>query len=159
MLLQMAIFHSFLWLSTVPLWGFSGSSVVKSLPAMLETWVNLLVGKIPWRREWQPIPIFLSGKSHGQRSLAGYSPWGHKRVGYDLSDWAHMRYPIIYIIVCLFPPMGRELQEGRGHGLSSFAGFPVPKTVPCIEWALSIYLLDIWVRGGREFASIPHALK
>ena len=32
------------------------------------------VGKIPWRRKWQPTPIFLPGESHGQRSLAGYSP-------------------------------------------------------------------------------------
>ena len=36
------------------------------------------VGKISWRREWQPSPLFLPGKSHGQRSLVGYSPWGHK---------------------------------------------------------------------------------
>ena len=36
---------------------------------------NPLVGKIPWRREWQPTPVFLPGESHGQRSLAGYSPW------------------------------------------------------------------------------------
>ena len=36
------------------------------------------VGKIPWRRKWQPTPVFLPGKSHGQRSLAGYSPWGCK---------------------------------------------------------------------------------
>ena len=46
-------------------------------------------GKIPWRRKWQPIPVFLPGKFHGQngqRSLAGYSPWGLKRAGYDLSD-------------------------------------------------------------------------
>ena len=34
--------------------------------------------KIPWRRAWQPTPVFLPGESHGQRSLAGYSPWGHK---------------------------------------------------------------------------------
>ena len=34
------------------------------------------VGKIPRRREWQPTPVFLPGESHGQRSLAGYSPWG-----------------------------------------------------------------------------------
>ena len=32
------------------------------------------VGKIPWRRKWQPIPVFLAGKSHGQRSLVGYTP-------------------------------------------------------------------------------------
>ena len=36
------------------------------------------VGKIPWRREWQPTPAFWPGESHGQRSLAGYSPWGCK---------------------------------------------------------------------------------
>ena len=39
------------------------------------------VGKTPWRREWQPTPVFLSGKSHGQRSLVGYSPWGRKESG------------------------------------------------------------------------------
>ena len=36
------------------------------------------VGKIPWRRAWQPTPVFLPGEALGQRSLAGYSPWGHK---------------------------------------------------------------------------------
>ena len=36
------------------------------------------VWKIPWRKKWQPIPVFLPGKSHGQRSLAGYSPSDHK---------------------------------------------------------------------------------
>ena len=36
------------------------------------------VGKIRWRRHWQPTPVFMPGKSHGQRSLMGYSPWGRK---------------------------------------------------------------------------------
>ena len=36
------------------------------------------VGKIPWRRRWQPTSVFLPGESHGQRSLVGYSLWGHK---------------------------------------------------------------------------------
>ena len=36
------------------------------------------VGEIPWRRAWQLTPVFLPGESHGQRSLAGYSPQGHK---------------------------------------------------------------------------------
>ena len=36
------------------------------------------VGKIPWRREWLPPPIFLPGEFHGQRNLVGYSPWGAK---------------------------------------------------------------------------------
>ena len=42
------------------------------------------VGKIPWRRKWQSTPVFLPRELHGQRSLAGYSPWGHKRVKHDL---------------------------------------------------------------------------
>ena len=36
------------------------------------------LGRFPWRREWQPTPVFLPGEFHGQRSLADYSPWGHK---------------------------------------------------------------------------------
>ena len=36
------------------------------------------VGKMPWRRKWQPSPVFLLGEFHGQRSLAGYSPWARK---------------------------------------------------------------------------------
>ena len=40
----------------------------------LDPWVE----NIPWRGEWQPTPVFVPGESHGQRSLAGYSLWGHK---------------------------------------------------------------------------------
>ena len=40
--------------------------------------------KIFWRRKWQPT-VFLTGKSHGKRSLEGYGPWGHKRVRYNLA--------------------------------------------------------------------------
>ena len=55
--------------------------MVKNLPAMQETHetvVRSLCQKIPWRRAWQPTPVFLPGDSHGQRSLVGYSPWGRK---------------------------------------------------------------------------------
>ena len=38
------------------------------------------VRKIPWRRAWQPTPVFLPGESHEQKSLASYSPWGHKEA-------------------------------------------------------------------------------
>ena len=38
------------------------------------------VGRIPWRRKWQPTPVLLPGKSHGQRSLVGYSSWDHKEL-------------------------------------------------------------------------------
>ena len=53
------------------------AQMVKHPPAMQETQVQSLVGKIPWRRKWQPTPVFLPGKSHGW-SLVGYSPWGSK---------------------------------------------------------------------------------
>ena len=45
---------------------------------------NPWIGKIPWRREWQPTLIFLPGESHGQRSLSGCSPWGRK--GLDTAE-------------------------------------------------------------------------
>ena len=38
------------------------------------------VGKIPWKRKWQPSPVFLPGEFHGQRSLAGYNPWSLKEL-------------------------------------------------------------------------------
>ena len=47
--------------------------------------LNPWTRKIPWSRKWQLTPIFLTGKSHGQRSLVGYSPWGHKIVGHNLA--------------------------------------------------------------------------
>ena len=52
--------------------------MVKNLPAMQETWIQSRVGKVPWRRERQPTPVFLPEESYGQKSLMGYSPWGHK---------------------------------------------------------------------------------
>ena len=42
-------------------------------------------GKIPWKRKWQPTPVFLPGKSHGQRSLMGYNPWGRRES--DTTNW------------------------------------------------------------------------
>ena len=47
------------------------AGVVGSIPGL---------GKIPWRRKWQLTPIFLPGESHGQRTLAGCRPWGHKEL-------------------------------------------------------------------------------
>ena len=49
---------------------------VKNLPVMRETGFDPWVGKISWRRQGQPTPVFWPGKFHGQMSMAGYSPWG-----------------------------------------------------------------------------------
>ena len=65
-------------------WGFPDGSSGKE-PACeymncrrcrFDPWVR----KIPWRRAWQPTLVFLPGESHGQRSLAGYSPWGRAEL-------------------------------------------------------------------------------
>ena len=56
--------------------AFLVSQMVKNISAcnVRDTGLILWVGKIPWNRKWQPIPVFLSGKYHGQRSLESYSP-------------------------------------------------------------------------------------
>ena len=47
---------------------------------------------MPWRRAWQPTPVFLLGKSHGQGSLAGYNPWGHKEL--DMTEATEQQHHI-----------------------------------------------------------------
>ena len=65
--------------------GHLVAQTVKNLPAMQETWVQYLGWADPLEKEMATTPIFLLGKSHEQRILAGYSPWCHKRVGHDLA--------------------------------------------------------------------------
>ena len=59
------------------------------------------VGKIPWKREWQPTIALLPGKFHGQRSLAGYSPWGHKEV--DMTETTCTEYCFEMIFIQFIP--------------------------------------------------------
>ena len=61
---------------------------LKRLPGF-DTWV----GKIPWRRKWQPTPVFLPGESHGGRHLVGYSPWGCKEL--DMTE--QLYYLLTYL--------------------------------------------------------------
>ena len=65
-------------------------------------------GSIPWRREWQPTPVFLPGEFHGQRNLAGYSPWGHKE-----SDTTEQ-------LTLLLMTLKHELQNVLGEGSLDF---------------------------------------
>ena len=65
--------------------GLTRGLLMKNLLPRQETWARSWVRMIPWRRKWQPTPVFLPGESYGQRSLAGYSPWGSQRVGHDLA--------------------------------------------------------------------------
>ena len=61
-------------------WASFVAQLIKNLPPMRETWVQCLVGKIPWRRERLPTPVFWPGEFHGL-----HSPWGHK--GSDTTEW------------------------------------------------------------------------
>ena len=54
--------------------------MVKNLPAMWDRGFNPWVGKLPWKRNWQPTPALLPGETHGQRGLMGYSPWSRKEL-------------------------------------------------------------------------------
>ena len=55
------------------------------------------IGKISWRRAQQPTPVFLPGESHGQRSLVGYSPWGHRELDTTEATVLHRRYDHIKV--------------------------------------------------------------
>ena len=61
-------------------WASLVAQTVKNPLAVWKTWVRSLGWKIPWRRVWQPTPVFLPGEFPGQRSLMGYSPWGLKEL-------------------------------------------------------------------------------
>ena len=66
-------------------WASLIAQLVKNPPAMQETPFDSWVGKISWRRAWQPTPGFLLGEFHGQRRLEGCNPSGHKES--DLTEW------------------------------------------------------------------------
>ena len=76
-------------------WTSLEAQMVKNLPAMQEIWV----GKMPWRKAWQPTPVFFPRESHRQRSLEGYSPLGRKE-----SDASKYSTQHISIYPCLFYP-------------------------------------------------------
>ena len=61
------------------------------------------MGKIPWRREWQPILVFLPGKCRGQKSLASYSPWGRKD-----SDTTEIHIHVCWLVSELYIKCGEH---------------------------------------------------
>ena len=78
--------------------------------------VQSLGWKIPWRRKWQPTPVFLPGKSHGQRSLVGYSPWGCSELDNNLATkqqqsakWLEIEFQCILLILFSFLDVSSSL--------------------------------------------------
>ena len=76
------------------LWAFLVAQRVKNLPAMWATGFDPWIGKIPWRREWLPTPVFWPGEFHGQRRLEGYGPWGCKEA--DTTEWLSKKKKILF---------------------------------------------------------------
>ena len=93
--------------------------MVENLPANVgdtETRVAALGREFPWRRKWQPTPVFLPGKSHGQRSLAGYRPWGCRES--DTTEVTQHTHTLPYSLHAdSSPESGRAPAEGNGHPL------------------------------------------
>ena len=71
-------------------------SIIQETPVFNPNGLNAWVGKIPWRRKWQPTPVFLPGESHGQRSLVSYSPWGHKES--DTTEQLTHTHPLFTVV-------------------------------------------------------------
>ena len=89
-------------------WAVHAEGLPRSLSSKEPTWqcrrhrtlgFNPWVRRIPWSRKWQPTPVFFPEKFHGQRSLAGYSSWGHKKLDTAKQLSTHM-------------PVGKQCSDG-----------------------------------------------
>ena len=111
------------WLSSSsPRWQSGKESACQFRRHGFDSWV----GKIPWWRKWRPTPVFLPGKFQGQKSLVGYSPWGHDES--DTSEWLHTQ-----------------------RHLGTSAGSPGKNRRPEITqdgfWSLSCLLMEVWLQA------------
>ena len=106
-------------------------SGVKNLPANAggagDTGSRHRVGKVPWRWKWQPTPVFLPEKFHGQRGMVGYSPWGHKKVGHNLVT-KHTHTSVLKSVVQQWIPSSSSSPPCTAFkwlqlGLNSITGF------------------------------------
>ena len=94
---------------------------------------NPWVGNISWRRKWQPTPVFLPEKSHGQRSLVGYSPWGCKEL--DTIERHHFHFHGLKPSKLLCP------QDFLGKNAGVGCHFLLPRDLPdpgIESWSLAL---------------------
>ena len=98
-------------------------------PLRISHWLFLCLRSSYWRRKWQPIPVFLSGEFHGQRSLAGYSPWSHKESYNDWATITHSWGAVIgltnslsfFVLLCKSPPYHLRLFLITQYKISMFS--------------------------------------
>ena len=109
-------------------------------------WFDPWIRNIPWRRKWQPTPIFLPGEFHGQRRLVGYSPWVAKNRSWP-SDWARMHAKIILA----FQLMRLDITSSRFLYLSNIIGGSTGVGLPFCKVSTA---LEQWPREFRQV--YPH---
>ena len=126
------------------LWPVSQVALVgKNPPAnagdIREASFDLWVRKFPWRRKWQPTPVFLPGKSHGQRSLVGYSPYGCKES--DTTEVTQHAYTRKYQRLCFRKwkmILGGRSEMQEEWRVKETINTCVNLTVTCIKMVITI---------------------
>ena len=109
--------------------------MVKRLPTVWKTGFNPWVGKISWRRKWQPTPVIFPGKSHGWRSLVGYSSWGRKQS--DTAEQLHFTssYSPLPLASLLFSAICKASSDNHFDNLHFFFWGMVLITASCaVSW-------------------------
>ena len=91
------------------------------------------VRKIPWRREWLSTWVFLPGEFHGQKSLVGYIPWGHKRVGHNWLTNTHTHSIKTTLVTCHQSPLHNSMQW-------SAPSSPLTRPIGCLFLCTYIYI-------------------
>ena len=123
--------------SSLP-FGFPDAPAVKNLPASVRLKFNPWVRKITCRRKWQPTPVVLPGKSHEQRSLVGYSPWGLKE--------SHMTD----IHVALALPFGNRMVITDHCGDYTASSFPIH------QQSYKFMIISVFAFEKSHFVNCPH---
>ena len=118
--------------SSLSAMGFPGGSEVKASTCKVGDPGSISgLGKIAWRRKWQPTPVFLPGESHGRRSLVGYSPWGHKES--DMTSLSLSLFTFCHKggVICISEVI--DISPGNLDSSLCFFQSTVSQDVLCIE--------------------------
>ena len=113
------------------------------------------VGKIPWRRKWQPTPVFWPGEFHGQRSLAGYSPWGCKEL--DRTEQLSLSLDLHPLGASGQEPTCRRQRDAGSipeSGISPGGGHGNPLQYSCLEKSMERSLVGYSPWGCRSWTRL-----
>ena len=119
----------------------------------IDSWIT----QISWRREWLPTEVFLPGKSHGQRSLAGYSPWGHKDSDliWQLNNKNNKEVEGWEVVSCFFRAVTKFKKLVKRAAIMTVPVYWVFTTCKTLSQELSIWYNDQnhlrWVIGWYPF--------